>query len=74
MTVNFIMGLPHTSRGYDSIWVIVDPLTKFLHFILARSTLSAKRIAYIYIQEIVWLHEVPISTISDRGSQFTSNF
>lgn len=72
--MDFVMGLPHTLRVFDSIWVIVDQLTKSTHFILVCSTFNAERLAHIYIQEIVWLHGVAIPIISDRGSQFTSSF
>ena len=59
---------------YDSIWVIVDRLTKSAHFILVKVTYNAEKLAKIYISEIVRLHGVPLSIISDRGTQFTSKF
>ena len=74
VTMDFIVGLPRTFRGFDSIWVIVDRLTKSAHFIPVRVSYSAERLARVYIQEVVRLHGVPISIISDRGSQFTSSF
>ncbi|XP_049406178.1 uncharacterized protein LOC125869783 [Solanum stenotomum] len=72
--MDFVMGLPRTPRGIDCIWVIVDRLTKSAHFLPVRSTFSAERLAYVYIQEIVRLHGVSVSIISDRGYQFTSSF
>lgn len=67
-------GIPCTSRVYDSILVIVDRLTKSTHFLPVRSTFSVKGLTHIYIQEIIQLYWVPISIISDCGSQFTSSF
>ena len=74
ITMDFVAGLPRTSRGFDSIWVIVDRLTKSAHFLPVQSSFSAERLARIYIREVVRLHGVPVSIISDRGSQFTSSF
>ena len=72
--MDFVVGLPRTLRKFDAIWVIVDRLTKYAHFIPMCTTYSSERLAEIYIQEIVCLHGVPISIISDRGTQFTSQF
>jgi len=72
--MDFVVGLPWTSRGVESIWVIVDRLTKSAHFLPVHTTFSAERLARIYIREVVRLHGVPVSIISDRGSQFTSSF
>lgn len=63
MTIDFVVGLRWFFRGNDYIRVIVDWLTKSTHFILIRCTISAKRLTRIYIQEIVWLLEVPILNI-----------
>jgi hypothetical protein len=62
IAMDFIMGLPRTQLGYDSIWVIVDRLTKVAHFIPVKITYS----------RIVCLHGVPKKIVSDRGTQFTS--
>ncbi|CAM8986776.1 unnamed protein product [Rhodiola kirilowii] len=72
--MDFITGLPSMRKGYDSIWVIVDRLTKKSHFIPVKTSYSSEQYARIYIDEIVRLHGVPISIISDRGTQFTSRF
>ncbi|XP_070045324.1 uncharacterized protein [Nicotiana tomentosiformis] len=66
--------LPHTQRKSDSIWVIVDRLTKSAHFLPVRTMYSAEYYARLYIKEIVRLHGVPVSVVSNRGSQFTTNF
>ncbi|CAN4125040.1 unnamed protein product [Withania somnifera] len=74
VTMDFVSGLPRTSRCFDSIWVIVYRPTKSRHFIPTHSSYSAERPARIYIREVVRLHGVPISIISDRGTRFTSKF
>jgi len=68
------MGLPHTRRQHDSIWVIVDRMTKSAHFNPVKVSHSMEDYAKLYIREIVKLHGVPLSIISDRGTQFTSHF
>ncbi|GJZ85491.1 putative reverse transcriptase domain-containing protein [Tanacetum coccineum] len=63
-----------TSNEHDTIWVIVDRLTKSAHFIPTRETYSMETLTRLYIKEIVSRHRVPISIISDRDSHFTSRF
>nr|XP_009798017.1 PREDICTED: uncharacterized protein LOC104244312 [Nicotiana sylvestris] len=72
--MNFITGFPRTPRRYDALWVIIDRLTKSAHFLLVRTTYSAEDYAKLYIREIVRLHGVPLSIISDRWAQFTTHF
>jgi hypothetical protein len=72
--IDFIVGLPRTSTWYDSIWVIVDRLTKVAHFILVKTTYSGARLAELYMAQIVCLHGVPKRIVSYRGSQLTSRF
>ncbi|GJV71884.1 putative reverse transcriptase domain-containing protein [Tanacetum coccineum] len=74
ITMDFVTKLPKTSNGHDTIWVIVDCLTKSAHFILTRETNSMKTLTRLYIKEIVSRHGVPISIISNRDSHFTSRF
>ncbi|WVZ75866.1 LOW QUALITY PROTEIN: hypothetical protein U9M48_023889 [Paspalum notatum var. saurae] len=74
ISVDFIVGLPRTQKGYNSIWVVVDRLTKVAHFIPVNTTYLGARLAELYISRIVCLHGVPKRIISDRGSQFTSRF
>ncbi|XP_060216994.1 uncharacterized protein LOC132644417 [Lycium barbarum] len=74
ITMDFVVGLPRTLRRHDSVWVIVDRLTKSAHFISVQTTFTAERLAQIYTREIVRLHGMPISIIYDRGSQFTAQF
>jgi hypothetical protein len=72
--MDFIVGLPRTPIGYDSIWVIVDRLTKVAHFILVKTAHSGARLAELYMSRIVCLHGVPKRIVTDRGTQFTSCF
>jgi hypothetical protein len=72
--MDFIMGLPRTQSGYDSIWIIVDRLTKVAHFIPVKTTYSRPQLAELYMSRIVCLHGVPKKIVSDRGTQFTSRF
>ena len=72
--MDFITGLPKTKSGYDSIWVVVDYLTKVAHFIPVNTTYTNAKLAKIYMNRIVCLHGVPKGIVSDRGTQFTSHF
>jgi transposase InsO family protein len=72
--MDFIVGLLRTQSGYDSIWVIVDRLTKVAHFIPVRTTYSGSQLAKLYMSRIFCLHGVPKKIVSDRGTQFTSKF
>jgi hypothetical protein len=74
ISMDFIVGLPRTRDGYDSIWVIVDRLTKVAHFIPVKTTYSGAQLAELYMSRIVCLHGVPKKIVSDRGTQFTSRF
>ncbi|GKB18534.1 putative reverse transcriptase domain-containing protein [Tanacetum coccineum] len=74
ITMDFFTKLPKTSIGHDSIWVIVDRLTKSAHFIPTRATDSMETLTRLYIKEIVSRHGMPISIISDHDSHFTSRF
>ena len=67
-------GVPWTSRGLDSTWVIVDKLTKFAHFIPINIIFFLEKLTSLYISEIARLHSVPSSIVSDRDPRFTSRF
>jgi hypothetical protein len=66
--MDFIVGLPRASTGYDSIWVIVDRLSKVAHFIPVKTTYSGAMLAELYMARIFCLHGVPKKIVSDRGS------
>ncbi|GJR75314.1 putative reverse transcriptase domain-containing protein [Tanacetum coccineum] len=68
ITMNFVTKLPRTSSGHDTIWVIVDRLTKSTYFIPMREDYKMDRLARLYLNEIVARHGVPISIISDHDS------
>ncbi|GJW71400.1 putative reverse transcriptase domain-containing protein [Tanacetum coccineum] len=72
ITMDFITKLPKMAAGFDSIWVIVDRLTKSAHFLPMRETDSTEKLTRLYMKEIVARHGIPVSIISDRDSHFTS--
>jgi hypothetical protein len=74
ISMDFIVGLPTTQSGYNSIWVIVDRFLKVAHFIPVKTTYKGGKLAEWYITRIVCLHRVPKKIVSDSGTQFTSRF
>jgi hypothetical protein len=72
--MDFIVGLPRTQSGYDSIWVIMDQLTKVARFIPVKTTYSRPQLVELYMSMIVCLHGVPKKIVSDRGRQFSLKF
>jgi hypothetical protein len=72
--MDFIGGLPNTSRHHDSIWVIVDRLTNTAHFLPVHTTHQAEKYAENYIDQIVCLHGIPRTIVSDRGAPFVARF
>jgi hypothetical protein len=72
--IDFIVGLPHTRAGYDSIWVVVDRLTKSVHFIPVKTSYNSAVLAELYMFRVVCLHGVSKKIMSDRGTRFTSHF
>ncbi|GJZ33501.1 putative reverse transcriptase domain-containing protein [Tanacetum coccineum] len=74
ITMDFVTKLPKTSQGYDTIWVIVDRLTKSAIFTPIRETDPLDKLARLYLKEVVTRHGIPVSIICDRGPRFASNF
>jgi hypothetical protein len=72
--MDFIVSLPRTRAGCDSIWIVVDRLTKASDFILVKTSYNSAVLAELYMSRIVCLHGVPKKIVSDRGTQFTSHF
>jgi transposase InsO family protein len=72
--MDFIVGLPLTSRGYNSIWVLVDRLTKSAHFIPVAMIYRVRQYVELYISHIVCYHCIPKTIISNRGSIFIAHF
>jgi hypothetical protein len=71
--MDFIVRLPRTWVGYNSIWVVVDRLTKSAHFIPVKTSYNSAILVELYMSRIVCLHGVPKKIVSDRGTQFTSH-
>jgi hypothetical protein len=74
ISMDFIVGLPRTAKGYDSIWVIIDRLTKIAHFLPVKIDHSVVVYAQLYIGRILSLHGVPKTIVSDHGLQFVAKF
>ncbi|GJR46940.1 putative reverse transcriptase domain-containing protein [Tanacetum coccineum] len=74
ITIDFVTKLPKTANGYDTIWVIVDRLTKSAHFLPMRESDPIENLMKLYMKEVVTQHGVPVSIISDRDGRFTSLF
>jgi hypothetical protein len=67
-SMDFIVGLPTTQSGYNSIWVILDYFLKVSHFISVKTMYKGAKLAELYIARIVCLHGVPNKIVSDRGT------
>jgi hypothetical protein len=74
IAMDFVTALPKTQKKHDAIWVIIDRLTKSAHFIPINQTFSLERLAQVYVKEIIRLHGIPASIVSDRDPRFTSKF
>ena len=72
--MDFVTYLPRTQQRHDAVWVIVDRITKSAHFLAVWMTFSLERFCRLYIREIVRLHVVPVSIVSDRDPRFTAHF
>ncbi|KAI3704137.1 hypothetical protein L1987_74351 [Smallanthus sonchifolius] len=70
--MDFITKLPRTAKGHDTIWVIVDRLMKSAHLLPIHETFLSKRLAEVFINEVVAWHGVPLTIVSDRDTRFTS--
>ncbi|GKC08173.1 putative reverse transcriptase domain-containing protein [Tanacetum coccineum] len=74
ITMDFLTKLPKSSQGFDTIWVIVDRLTKSAHFLPIRENVPSDKLAMLYLNRIVARHRIPASIICDRDERFTLNF
>ena len=74
VSMDFVSGLPKTAKDSDSIWVIVDRLTKSAHFLPMKINHPMEKLAKMYIDGIVILHGIPSSIVSDRDPRFTLKF
>ena len=73
ITMDFVTHLPQTSQGHDTVCVIVDWLTKSTHFLVVQMTFTMKEFYRLYIQEILQLHGILVSIVSDRDPRFTNH-
>lgn len=74
MTMDFLFYLPQTPKGFNGIWVIEDRLTKTARFLSVKVTFTLDKLAKLYVDRIVSLHEALLSIVSDRDSRFTLKF
>jgi len=72
--MDFMIGMPKTIKQHDSVWVIIDRLTKAAHFLAIKATFTSVELANLYIKEIVRSHGVPLSFVSDHDTKFVSRF
>jgi hypothetical protein len=74
ISMDFIVSLPRTPKGNNSIWVIVDRLTKVAHYVPVKITFGTECLANLYVEHILRLHGAPKSIVSNRGPQFVAKF
>ena len=74
LKIDFVSDLPRTRRQHDTVWVIVDCLTKSAHFLPFRKDMGVSDMSKLFVKEVTRLHGTPVSIVSDRDSRFVSTF
>jgi hypothetical protein len=74
ISMDFVVGLPRTPKGNDSVWVIVDRVTKVAHFVPVKTRYATEKLADLYVEHVLRLHGAPRSIMSNCGPQFVSKF